>query len=252
MGLLDGKVAIVTGAASGIGRASAIRFACEGARVILADRNEEAGQEAAQLIRGQGDEAAFVIANVADPVSVAAMVETTVATYGRLDVLLNNAGIGGREARTADYSLDDWDLVMKVNLKGVFLVMKYAIPAMIRGGGGSIVNVASVMGLIGLPGHPAYCASKAGVIELTRTTALEYAKSGIRVNAICPGVILTKGLKDFVVRDEASSEVLRAMHPIGRFGKEDEVVDLILFLASDKSSFCTGAHFVADGGLTAA
>jgi NAD(P)-dependent dehydrogenase (short-subunit alcohol dehydrogenase family) len=252
MGKLDGRVAIVTGAASGIGRAVAILFAQEGATVVAADRDGNKGRVVTEDICRAGGAATFVETDVSEPASVEAMVQAAVEAYGRLDVLVNNAGIAGQQAPTGDYPVEDWDRVIKVNLKGVFLGMKYGIRAMLKNEAGSIVNTASVMGIVGLANHPAYCASKGGVIQLTKTAALEYARHGIRVNAICPGVIWTKGVEEFVVHNEETGKALKAMHPLGRFGHPEEVAQMALFLASDESAFCTGADFVVDGGWTAA
>jgi len=252
MGKLDGKVAIVTGAAAGIGRSTALLFAEEGAKVIVADWDEEKGRRVAAEISGAGGAAIFVRVDVSKPEDVQAMVQTAVETYGRLDVLFNNAGVEGEMVPTADCSLENWDRVIDINLKGVFLGMKYAIPAMLKSGGGSIINNASVAGLVGIANAPAYCASKGGVIQLTKATALEYARKGIRVNVICPGVILTPMIERFVAPDpEQIRKSLEAMEPIGRFGQPEEVARLVLFLASDDSSFCIGAPFVVDGGFVA-
>ena len=252
MGRLDGKVAIITGAASGIGNASALLFAQEGAKVIVADWEEEKGRRVAERIAGSGGEATFVKVDVSQPADVEAMVKAAEEGYGRLDVLFNNAGIEGEQAPTADCSLENWDRVIAINLKGVFLGMKYGIPAMLNSGGGAIINNASVAGLVGFAGIPAYCASKGGIVQLTKTAALEYARQGIRVNVICPGVIWTPMVERFTATSEDVRATLEAMEPIGRFGQPEEVARLALFLACDDSSFCTGAPFVVDGGFVAA
>lgn len=246
MGKLDGKVAIVTGAASGIGAATARLFAEEGAKVVVADWHDDGEKVAAEI----GDAAAFVKVDVSQQDQVEAMVKTAVDRFGRLDIIFNNAGVEGEQAFTADCSLENWDRVIGINLTGTFLGMKYAIPEMLKNGGGVIVNNASVAGLVGFPGIPAYAASKGGVVLMTKTVALEYAKQGIRANAICPGVISTPMVERFTASEEAR-KALEASEPMGRFGQPEEVARLALFLASDDSSFCTGAPFVVDGGMTA-
>ena len=249
---LEGKVAVITGAASGIGRATALLFAAEGARVVVADWDEANGERAVQEIRERGGEATFVRADVANPEDVQRMVAVALERYGRLDILFNNAGVEGEQAPTADCSLENWDRVININLRGVFLGMKYAIPAMLANGGGVIINNASVAGLVGVQGVPAYCAAKGGVVQLTRAAALEYARQNIRVNAICPGVILTPMVERFIAGDEERRRQFMALEPVGRFGRPEEVARLALFLASDDSSFCTGAPFIIDGGFSAA
>lgn len=251
MGKLEGKVAIVTGGASGIGRATALLFAGEGAKVVVADWNEDGAQTVASEITQAGGDAIAVRVDVSQAEQVEAMVKRAVQSFGKLDVIFNNAGIEGEQAPTADCTLENWQRVIGVNLTGTFLGMKYAIPAMLETGGGAIVNNASVAGLVGFPGIPAYCASKGGVVIMTKTTALEYAKQGIRANVICPGVIWTPMVERFTSVSEEARAALEAAEPIGRFGKPEEVARLALFLASDDSSFCTGAAFTVDGGMTA-
>ena len=251
MAKLQGKVAIVTGAASGIGRATALLFAQEGAKVVAADL-DEGGQDVARAIEGAGGHATFVKTDVSDPEDVRRMIDTAVRTYGRLDVLFNNAGIEGEQAPTADCTVENWDRVIAVNLRSVFLGTKFAIPEMLKGGGGSIINTASVAGLVGFPGLPAYCASKGGVVQVTKTTALEYAKQNIRVNVICPGIIATPMVERFVGGDPEREKAMTALEPVGRMGTAEEVAHLALYLASDDSSFCTGAPFIVDGGFVAA
>jgi NAD(P)-dependent dehydrogenase (short-subunit alcohol dehydrogenase family) len=249
---LHNKVAIVTGAASGIGRATALLFAKEGAKVVAADCEREKGQRVIEEILERGGDAVFIQTDVSSPHDIKQMVDKAVQTFGHLDIIFNNAGVEGDQAPTADCTLDNWDRVIDINLKGVFLGMKYAIPEMLKNGGGAIINNASVAGIVGFQNIPAYCASKGGVIQLTKTAALEYAKQGIRVNAICPGVILTPMVERFVGTSEQARTAFESMEPIGRFGRPEEVAQLALFLASEDSSFCTGAPYVVDGGLVAA
>ena len=252
MGRLDGKTAIVTGACAGIGRATALLFAQEGAKVVAADWQDEHAGELTKAVAASGGEVTFLKVDVSNAGDVQRMINTAVESYGRLDVLFNNAGVEGEQAPTADCSLENWDRVIGVNLKGVFLGMKYAIPALLKTGGGSIINNASVAGLVGFANIPAYCASKGGVIQLTKTAALEYATQNIRVNAICPGVIWTPMVERFVGGSEEARAAMEALEPVGRFGTAEEVARLALFLASDESSFCTGAPFLVDGGFVAA
>ncbi len=207
-----------------------------------------AEQETASAI---GEGALAVHADVSKAAEVEAMVAAAVARFGRLDILFNNAGIEGAQAPTADCTEETFDRVIAINLKGVFLGMKYAIPAMIRGGGGSIINAASVAGLVGFQGLPAYCASKGGVIQLTKTAALEYAKQNIRVHATCPGVIWTPMVERIVGNNAEARAQFEALEPVGRFGTPEEVAALVLFLASDEASFITGAALPVDGGFVA-
>ena len=251
MGKLEGRAAIVTGAASGIGRVTAMLLAEEGAAVVVADRDEAHGQDTVREILRRGGTAFFMRTNVCKADDVGAMVRTAVDRYGRLDVLFNNAGINGEPAPTAECTLENWERVIGVNLKGVFLGMKYAIPEMLKNGRGSIINNASVMGMVGLANAPAYCTSKGGMIQLTKAMALEYAQQGIRVNAICPGLIWTEGMKRFVAPDEEIRERLQESEPVGRFGTPEEIARMVLFLASDDSSFCTGGTYLVDGGFVA-
>jgi NAD(P)-dependent dehydrogenase (short-subunit alcohol dehydrogenase family) len=252
MAKLDGKVAIVTGGASGIGRATAQLFAAEGASVLVADWTEDAGKQVAAEMTTAGGKAQFVQVDVSDPAAVERMVQIAVEAFGRLDVIFNNAGVEGEQALTADCTLENWERVINVNLKGVFLGCKYAIPELLKAGGGSIINNASVAGLVGFAGISAYAASKGGVVQLTKTIALEYATQGIRANAICPGVIDTPMVQRFTSSGEQAREAMEAIEPIRRFGTPEEVAKLALFLASDDSSFCTGAPFIVDGGMVAA
>ena len=253
MGKLEGKVTIVTGSATGMGRAAALLFAKEGATVVVADYDEAKGRETTDDIVRDGGKATFIKTDVSRAEEVEALVNQTVVTYGRLDVMYNNAGILGQVAPTADCSLENWRRIISVNLDGVFHGIKYAVPAMLKSGGGSIINTASNASLVGFPGLPAYCASKGGVIQLTKAAALEYAQQGIRVNCICPGGIqtpLVEGMQG-QVPEEQRQTMVQMMHPIGRMGQPEEVARLALFLASDDSSFCTGAPFIVDGGMVA-
>ena len=247
MGRVEHKVAIVTGAGSGIGKTTAQLLAREGAAVVVADVTGTEQATAAEI----GGKAFAVHADVSNPADVEAMVAATMDRFGRLDILFNNAGIEGPQAPTADCTVDTFDRVIAINLKGVFLGMKYAIPAMLRSGGGSIINAASVAGLVGFENLPAYCASKGGVIQLTKAAALEYARQNIRVNATCPGVIWTPMVARIVGDNAEVRAAFEAIEPVGRFGTPEEVAALVLFLASDESSFITGTALPVDGGLIA-
>jgi NAD(P)-dependent dehydrogenase (short-subunit alcohol dehydrogenase family) len=252
-GNLDGKTALVTGGGSGIGRAASLAYAREGARVVVADVNVEGGEETIQLIKEAGGEAILVHADVARPEDTQAMVAQAVEAFGSLDCAFNNAGIsGGRERRlTGDYLEEDWDRVIAVNLKGVWLCMKAEIPQMLKQGGGSIVNTASIMGLISTSGSVAYTAAKHGVVGLTKTAALEYAKQGIRVNAVCPGYIHTPMVQPRLDSVEGYEDRLKARHPVGRLGEPSEIAEAVLWLSSDAASFVTGHNMSVDGGYTA-
>ena len=261
MGRLDGKVALVTGGASGIGRAAALLFAREGACVMVATAHNAAGaQEVVAQIEAAGGTASTCLADVTRPEDARRMVAATVEVYGRLDVLLNNAGITIPGSFTHDVREDDWARIIAVDLTGAFLVMKHAIPAMLQAGGGSIVNVSSVLALAGIPGCSAYAAAKAGLIGLTRTAAIEYAQQGIRVNVLLPGFIWTPmhQAADPAAADPTlppSSEyhafVANTVEPMGRWGSAEEVAQTALFLAADESSFVTGSTLAVDGGLLA-
>lgn len=246
--LFEDKVAMVTGAGSGIGAAMARRFAEEGAKVVVGDIDEDAARKIADEIEKAGGTAAAVRQDVADPASVQKSVDFALDRFDRLDVVVNNAGITGDLAPTADYSLDGWEKVIAVNLSSVFYGMKYQIPAMRGSGGGSIVNIASILGSVAARDSAGYNAAKHGVVGLTKTAALEYAADGIRVNAIGPGYIDTPLLKAL---DKEVYDGLVDLHPMGRLGKAEEVAELALFLASDKASFVTGSYHLVDGGYTA-
>src|SRR5437870_10843666 len=250
-GLVEGKVAVVTGGASGIGRATALTFAREGAKLVIADMNADGGQQTVHMIRENGGEAIFVRTDVSQAVEVQALITKAVETYGRLDCAHNNAGIsGGGRALTAEYAEEMWHQVIAVNLTGVWLCMKYEIPQMLSQGSGAIVNTASVAGLIGGRGLAAYVASKHGVIGLTKTAALEYAQQGIRVNCVCPGVIHTpmtaRGLDD----PERRAQII-ASEPIGRVGTPEEVAEAVAWLCSDAAPLVTGHAMTVDGGYVA-
>ena len=249
----SGKVALVTGGASGIGRACAQLFANEGASVVVSDVALEGGHETVRLIEEDGGEAFFVEADVSKAAQVEALVGGTVEAYGHLDYAFNNAGIEGRMAtNTADYLEEDWDRVIGVNLKGVWLCMKHEIAHMLRQGGGSIVNNSSVEGLVGLQGTSAYAASKHGVVGLTKTAALEYAQSGIRVNAVCPGLIRTPMVERYTGGDaETEAQWAAIFEPVGRMGSSEEVAEAVVWLCSEAASFVTGHAMAVDGGFLA-
>jgi NAD(P)-dependent dehydrogenase (short-subunit alcohol dehydrogenase family) len=255
-GTLDGKVALVTGAASGIGRATALTFVREGAKLVIADMNEDGGQQTVHMITENGGEATFVQVDVSSATAVEAMINKAVETYGRLDCAHNNAGIssrgvaGGQRALTADYPEERWHQVIAINLTGVWLCMKYELQQMLQHGGGAIVNTASVAGLIGLPYASAYVASKHGVVGLTKTAALEYAKQGIRVNCVCPGYIETPMTEQGRNDPERMAHML-ASEPIGRLGTPEEIAETVAWLCSDAASFVTGHTMTVDGGYVA-
>jgi len=246
-----GRVALVTGAGSGIGRATAVAFSRQGARVVVSDRDAAGGEQTVASIRSAGGDALFVRADVAVPRDVEALVARTVHDYGRLDFAFNNAGIEGRQALTADTSEEDWDRVIAVNLKGVWLCMKHEIPRMLAGQGGVIVNCSSVAGLVGFAQLPAYVASKHGVVGLTKTAALEYARSGIRVNAVCPGAIQTPMIDRVVAARPELAAALAAAEPVGRMGRPEEIAGAVVWLCSDEASFVTGQAWAVDGGWVA-
>jgi NAD(P)-dependent dehydrogenase (short-subunit alcohol dehydrogenase family) len=249
---LQDKVTIITGAGGGMGRVAAQLFAAEGARVVVAEYGEAAGRETVDLVEQAGGTATFVRADVSQEAEAKAMVDHALKTYGRVDCLYNNAGI----MPEADHSVTDtdvatWDAVMAVNVRGVFLGCKYAIPAMIESGGGSIINIASFVAILGcsVP-QDAYTASKGAILSLTRSLAVQFGPKGVRTNAICPGPVETPLLMDWLVKDEEAKRIRLARNPTGRFGKPEEIVHMAVYLASDESRWTNGASLVVDGGIT--
>jgi len=248
---LEGKVAIVTGAASGIGLSSARLFAREGAKVVLADIDVEQGQAAAEAVGRDGGDALFVPTDVADPAACERLVEAALGRYGRLDCACNNAGISGELHPLAEMSIANWDRVIMVNLSSVFYCMKYQIPAMLKSqGGGAIVNVSSILGRVGFANACAYAAAKHGVLGVTENAALEYGAEGIRANVVGPGFISTPMIAGLEQDPQTKAELV-SRHPIGRLGRPEEVAELVVWLCSDKSSFVTGAYYPVDGGYLA-
>jgi NAD(P)-dependent dehydrogenase (short-subunit alcohol dehydrogenase family) len=248
---LHGKVGIVTGGTSGIGRDAAILFVKAGAKVVVAGRREVEGKETIDLVRAVGGDGLFVKADISQAAEVQAMVRKTVEKFGRLDIAFNNAGIEGNWIPIAEQSEEDWDRTIDINLKGVWLCLKYEIQQMLKqGGGGAIVNMASVAGLIGSAGAATYCASKHGVMGLTKSAALETARSGIRVNVVCPAVIETP-MGERVWGEPEAKKFALGLHPIGRFGKPMEVAEAVVWMCSDRASFMTGQSLVLDGGFLA-
>ncbi|MEH7402702.1 glucose 1-dehydrogenase [Gottfriedia acidiceleris] len=244
---LKDKVAVITGGGSGIGRATAIRFAKEGAKIVIADINEVTGEETLGEIKEQNQEAIFVKTNVAESKSIQNLMKRAVEHFGRIDILFNNAGIGNSEVRSVDLAEEEWDQVIDINLKSVFLGIKYAIPELKKSGNGVIINTASLLGLKGRKYVSAYNASKGGVVLLTQNAALEYGKYNIRVNAIAPGIIDTNIIKEWK-NDERKWPILSRANALGRIGTPDEIASAALFLASDEASFVTGATLSVDGG----
>jgi len=246
---ISGKVALVTGGGSGIGRSAALIYAREGAKVVVSDVDEQGGAESVRLIEEQGGEALFVKANVANPSEVEQMVRATVDHFGALHFACNNAGIAGPSAMIGEYPIDGWDRVIAINLSGVFYGMRYQIPEMLKAGGGVIVNMASILGTVGFAQSSAYVAAKHGVIGLTKTAALEYSAQGIRVSAVCPAFIHTP-LIDKNLSPEMQ-DFLVTKHAIGRLGEPDEVGELVVWLCSDAASFIMGSPILVDGGYIA-
>ncbi len=252
MGRLDGKVVLITGAGSGMGRVASLAFAREGASIVAAEVAEAAGQETVAQVRGAGGQAIFARTDVSKERDVAAAVAAGEKAFGRVNVLYNNAGIfPAKDGAVTDLDESVWDLVMNVNLKGIYLVCKHGIPALLRAGGGSIVNIASFVALVGctVP-QDAYTASKGGVIALTKSLAVQFGPKGIRSNAICPGPIETPLLTEWLLTNPEAKRVRLARIPMGRFGRPEDIVNLAMYLASEESSWTNGAVLVADGGIT--
>lgn len=247
------KVVLITGASSGIGKASALKYAAEGAKVVVADVSQEQGQAAVKEINSQGKgESLFIHCNVGDASSVQKMVRQTIEKFGRIDVAVNNAGIGGASAHTAEYPEDEWQKVISINLTGVYLCMKYELQEMVKAQKGVIVNMASVLGKVGFMGSAAYVASKHGVVGLTETAALEYAPRGIRVNVLCPGFIYTPMLENAGLdKDDEIHHAIANMHAMKRMGTPEEVADALIWLSSDEATFVTGHSLAVDGGFLA-
>ena len=249
-GWLEDKVALVTGGSSGIGRASALAFAREGARVIVSDIDVAGGEETVKMIEKAGGEAIFIKADVSNATEVEALVNKGVETYGQLNCAHNNAGIAQTTASIAECTEENWDRIININLKGVWLCMRYEIPQMVKHGGGVIINTASILGLVGVENRSAYVASKHGVVGLTKAAALEYAKANIRVNAVCPGIIRTPLIDSVFTQDPQLEAVRIAEYPMGRFGTPTEIAEAVVWLCSDAASFVTGHAMVVDGGFT--
>lgn len=245
------KVVIITGASFGIGKATALAFAKEGAKLVISDVQDKEGEHLAEQIRNQGNECIYVHCDISKPAEVQKMVNETVKRFGRLDIAYNNAGIEGEMGFTADGSEENFDRVIGINLKGVWACMKYEIPEMLKNKKGTIVNCSSIAGVIGSQGLPVYVASKHGVNGLTKNAALEYAKEGIRVNSVCPAGVYTPMLDRILENSPGLKSQLEAMHPIGRAAHPEEIADAVLYLCSDRASFITGHELLVDGGFTA-
>lgn len=248
---LTGKIALVTGGGSGIGRATALTFAREGATVVIADINAEGAAETVRLVQDRSGQASSIKADVTKPSDVEKMVDNVIESHGRLDCAYNNAGIGGTQIKTHEYPEDDWDNVIDVNLKGVWLCMRYEIPHMLKQGSGTIVNTSSILGVVGCSNMAAYNASKHGVAGLTKTAAIEYARSGIRVNAVAPAVINTPMVQQDRSLGFASEVDDLSRTPLGRIGEPQEVAEAVVWLCSDAASFVTGHIVAVDGGYLA-
>jgi NAD(P)-dependent dehydrogenase (short-subunit alcohol dehydrogenase family) len=251
MNEFQGKVVIVTGGTSGIGRAAALAYAREGASVVVAGRRAAEGEETVRLVRAQGGEGTFVTTDVSKAAQVKELVEQTMHKFGRLDFAFNNAGIEQEPTPFLEQDEETYDRVMNINVKGVWLSMKYEIPAMLKTGGGSIVNTSSSLGVVAMPGIEIYAASKHAVIGLTKSAAVEFGKQGIRINAVLPAAIETDMLQRFVGDNAEMRAQMAAKHPIGRVGKAEEIAEAAIWLSSSKSSFVTGHSLLVDGGFTA-
>ena len=255
MELSENIVALITGGATGIGLATARRFAQEGAKVVIASRNEVAGQQAVADIRASGSEATFIQTDVTQEAQIEALIKQTTGTYGRIDAAFNNSGTEGTPAPLADDNLENYQRIFEVNVKGLWLCMKYQLKQMQQQGAGSIVNNASIAGLIGFPGLGLYTASKHAVLGLTKAAALENAALGIRVNAVSPGMIETDMAERFLSAQPGNKEdviaSVKSMHPIGRFGEPEEIASAVTWLCSDDASFVVGQSLTVDGGFTA-
>lgn len=245
-----GKVALVTGSASGIGKAAALAFAENGAAVVVSDTNEDLGGAVAHQIIASGGQSVFIKADVSNVVDCEKLIYETIKIFGRLDTACNNAGISGELKESAESSIENWNQVIQTNLSGVFYCMRSEIPALIKSGGGSITNISSILGQVGYAGSSAYTAAKHGVVGLTRTAAIDYATKGIRINSIGPAFIDTPMIKP-IIKNETMKKEIEALHPMNRFGKVSEVADLILFLSSDRASYLTGNFYPVDGGYLA-
>jgi len=247
---MRGKVAIVTGAASGIGRATAELFAVHGTSVVIADRDTDGAEETLEQIKKKGETGLALEVDVSDEAQIKMMVAKTIERFGRLDYACNNAGIEGEQAFTVDCTAENWRNIITINLEGTWWCMKYEIPEMLKGSGVAIVNISSIAGLLGMAGIPAYVASKHAINGLTKTAALEYADQGVRVNAVCPGAIQTPMIDRFVGEEDEERQELMAAHPMGRFGRPEEVAEAVVWLCSEKASYITGQTLAVDGGYT--
>lgn len=249
MKMLENKVSIITGGGSGIGKATAMLFAENGSKVVISDIDEDNGKKVVKEIKEKGGEAIFVKADVSKPEDSERTVNTAKNEFGKLDIAINNAGIGGDQELIGDYPIDSWQNVININLSGVFYGMKYQLPAMVENGSGSVVNVASILGKVGFETSSAYVAAKHGVIGLTKNAGLEYGGENVRINAVGPGFIKTPLLEENL--DEETMNQLVGLHPVGRLGEPEEVAELLLWLASDKASFANGTYYPIDGGYLA-